>query len=323
MRILRYIMIFLTASCVVSGVVRIEANQVNGVIFEFEDRVGEEPLVNCRFPTMRGLRYELLGSADMNVWEPLGATIIGDGTTQILQASAAGNARYYKVSAALNDTLVSAITGIEYPIHVYVPNEYLASSSDYPIIYATDGQWQTDGFSSAIESRNKQVILITIEQGPGDRRAIDYRLPGGLDYYDFLTTELIPAVESIYRIDPNQRVLCGTSLGGLLVGTVLLIDDVTNPYFKTYLSFDGSFWLDSAEFANLEQNRYDLSQSMNVTLYLTSATVGPNNDFWVTSFQNRMEGRNFQGLTIYRRSHSVTHNNVAQPSFEDALDDLF
>lgn len=285
--------------------------------------VNGDSVLHLRFSTMAGIRYELHESDDLVEWGNSVATLVGNGADQEFAVPTVKSAQFFKVVAALHDSIVSSITGIEYPIHVYVPAGYEDSSMDYPIIYATDGQWITEGYSSAIESKGKEVILVTIEQGPGNRRAIDYLVPGSTNYFQFLITELLPAVESLYRIDSSRRSICGTSYGGLLVGSLLLMDNVDTPYFENYLCFDGSFWESRSGVAALERARFSASQEMDVTLFLSSATGVPNNDSWVTQFKNTLEARNYTGLRIIRKSYPVTHNQVGQPSFEEALDILF
>ena len=71
-------------------------------------------------------------------------------------------------------TFTSKITGIEYPYHVYLPVGYAASTERYPLLVATDGQWSFPAFARMLDQRRKPMILVSIEQGPGDRRAIDY-----------------------------------------------------------------------------------------------------------------------------------------------------
>lgn len=219
-------------------------------------------------------------------------------------------------------TVHSTITGIEYPVHIYLPEDYETSDKNYPVIYATDGQWIFSGFVAALNKKSAHAILVAIEQGPDDRRSVDYLLPGARQYYNFLITELLPAIERDYRADPAQRTLSGTSYGGVLVGAVLLLDDVVAPHFKNYLCFDASFYVHPQATAELQAERFNASHEMNATLVLTSATaIG--NDVHVTGFQRELEKKNYTGLVIHRKKYAVHHNNVAGPSFADALDLIF
>lgn len=219
-------------------------------------------------------------------------------------------------------TFTSSITGISYPLHILLPKDYEESSRTYPVIYATDGQWIFRGFSNIIDAHNKNIILVAIEQGPNDRRAIDYRLPGAHTYFSFLTSELLPAIENDYRIDAENRTLVGTSYGGILSGLALLMDDVVNPAFKNYLSFDPSFYEHQSATLQVEQTRFNASNDLHATLVLTSATLR-GNDIYVNWYKNLLEQREYSGLDIVRFSFAVDHNDVANPSFANALEVLF
>ncbi|MDQ8186028.1 alpha/beta hydrolase-fold protein [Pelagicoccus sp. SDUM812002] len=273
--------------------------------------------------TNPGVSYTLLRSNDLVNWTEVSGDSFESTSSDSVEWERGGIATFFKIRASMLDSIPSQITSIDYPVHVVLPDGYENSQKRFPIIYATDGQWVTGGFSSAVTERKKQLILVTIEQGPGDRRAIDFRLPGAYNYIRFIEEELLPSVESIYRVNTSERTFCGTSYGGLLVGLVFLLDDVENPLFKNYLSFDGSFWSSAATLYSLENERYAASKRKNATLYLTSATGFQNNDRWVTNFQNRIESRGYEGLTVVRRSYPVEHNDVAQPSFDAALEFLY
>ncbi|MDN4502048.1 alpha/beta hydrolase-fold protein [Alteromonadaceae bacterium BrNp21-10] len=213
----------------------------------------------------------------------------------------------------------SAITHIDYPLHIYLPPHYQNNNEPTAIIYATDGQWIFNGFAQAIEKKGLNIILIAIEQGPNDRRATDYLLPGARDYYQFLISELIPEIESQYAIDAQRRTLSGTSYGGLFVGLALLLEDGEDPYFKNYLSFDGSFYVSPTLTNQLLTERREASLNMHANLVLTSATRY-GNDSAVSEFQKLLEAQQFTDLTIHRRAYAVVHEAVADPSFNDALD---
>ncbi len=191
------------------------------------------------------------------------------------------------------------------------------------MIYATDGQWLFDEYREAIVAQGKEVILVGIDEGPLDRRLIDYTSPGSSDYYQFLVTEFLPFFESYCRVDPEERTICGTSVGGWLVGLVLLMDDVEMPFFKNYLSFDGSFWWDPDYLDQLEQTRFEASSTLNATLFLSSAQGAFNNNGVVNEFENRLNARSYLGLSILRRSYDVDHGDVAGPSFREAVEILF
>jgi len=85
--------------------------------------------------------------------------------------------------------LNSTVMGIVYPYHIYLPASYPQNvDKNYPVIYALDGQWNFKTLVNHIEQKNLEVIVVAIEEGPlrSDRRALDYQLPGAINYLDFL-----------------------------------------------------------------------------------------------------------------------------------------
>jgi predicted alpha/beta superfamily hydrolase len=222
----------------------------------------------------------------------------------------------------INHTMTSAITGITYPIHVYLPPSYQNNAQIYPVIYATDGQWRFDIYAQAIEKKHKELVLVAIDEGPQGRRNIDFLLPAAPDYYQFLISELLPDMESRYNIDSENRTLVGASFGGLFVGLALLFEEQNPAPFINYWSFDGSFGTDQAETQILAQQRKTANEYMSVNLFLSGATMG-GNDIVVNRFKTMLEQLQFVGLTIHKQSYAVVHSEIAPPSFNDALDLVF
>lgn len=297
--------------------------KIEGLVFDASNNAEGVRILSIRFNSMPGVLYELHKTNDLNEWASSGETLFGNGSQIEFKVSTNQSAEFYKIKEGIGPTFLSSLTEIEYPIHVHLPAGYENSFKDYPVIYATDGQWYSDSFSQEIERQGKEVILVAIEQGPNNRRATDYLLPGAETYFQFLLTELIPAIEHLYRADPDERSISGASYGGLFVGIVLLMDDVESPNFKNYLCFDASFWQHRRLTIRLEDERYQRSNIMNANLFLSSSLLYQSNDSYVSSFKLRLESLNYSGLNIIRKSYNVNHDDVGDPSFADALRLMF
>jgi predicted alpha/beta superfamily hydrolase len=223
----------------------------------------------------------------------------------------------------------SSITGITYPYRVYLPEGYHQSDKSYPILYATDGQWEFWRFSYVIETSDKEIILVAIEQGPDQRRVIDYALEGSHDYLDFLETEMLPLIESTYRVDTSNRTLEGASWGGLLVRHALS-RETTNPLFKNFISIDGSygnftqapFISNNSQYQTMEDVAFPAGAALNANFYLSGATIAGNGHL-VERFKTELQNRDIKELTIYHQSFNVRHEEAARPSIKDALIKLF
>lgn len=215
-------------------------------------------------------------------------------------------------------SITSKITGVTYPYHVYLPENYATSGKTYPVMYATDGQWSFNSFSQLLDKRRKPMILVNIEQGPGDRRAIDYTVNGAPAYIRFLKEELAPLIEASYRTT-GMRTFSGTSYGGLLGSILLSTEDVATPFFRNYLLFDGSFWALTAKNIQDEQARFAASSRLPVRVILTSANA-PGNVNDVLAYEARYKGRAYVDLVIQRKDFNIAHNDVGDPSFDWAID---
>lgn len=235
-------------------------------------------------------------------------------------ASAAPAAYVYAGTVERGHMITSRSTGATYPYHVYLPVGYAGSGRRYPVLYATDGQWNFGAFSRLLDQRRKPLILVHVEQGgpEPDRRAIDYTADGAPAYGRFLKQELAPLIEASYRTTA-ERGFVGTSYGGLLGAVLLSQEDPVTPFFRHYLLFDGAFWGLSEQNLRDEAARFAASPRLPVQLILCSASA-PGNVEDVNVLEARYRGRGWQGLVIHRRDFGVAHERVAKPSFDWALE---
>lgn len=212
----------------------------------------------------------------------------------------------------------SAITGVSYPVDVYLPPDYHASDKHYAIIYVTDGQIIFPGLPYLLEDENVEAILVAISEGPENRRSKDYLLPGARDYFNFLTAELIPLIESEYRVKEGSRSLAGTSFGGVFSIVAMLMDDVSSPYFSNIMAYDASLYRHREETGQLLEARYMASRELNVNLVLTSAIPVGNGEY-IDDFISDLENYQFTGLNIIYNSYPISHEKVVEPSFRESV----
>ncbi len=233
-------------------------------------------------------------------------------------ASAPALAPAYLGTVERDQVITSRHTGITYPYHVYLPPGYATSGRRYPVMYATDGQWNFSGYAGMLDRRRKPMILIGIEQGGDNRRETDFFPAGAPAYERFLKEELAPLVEARYRTT-GVRTYTGASLGGLLGALMLSTEDAAAPFFSNYLLFDGSYFLLDEQHIRAEEARLAVNPRLPVRLILSGATQ-QGNDEVVAALAARYEGRPYVGLQVYRKNFDVHHNRIAKPSFDWAID---
>lgn len=127
----------------------------------------------------------------------------------------------------------STRTGRNYDLYIRLPDGYEQSQKRYPILYVLDGQWDFKLLDSIYggllyDGFVPEMIIAGItysgeDPDYGSLRAMDYTpvhdlfFPGsgeGPKFFAFFKEELIPFIETTYRVDPSQRALMGSSFGG-------------------------------------------------------------------------------------------------------------
>ncbi len=220
----------------------------------------------------------------------------------------------------------SNITGIDYPITIYLPYDYYFTDSEYPVIYVLDGQFHKSHFSYVVRMLGLSAIVVAIDEGPTNRRATDYLAPGIFSYFTFLETELIPYIESRYRASEQNRTITGASASGLAVGFILLNDDVTDPVFENYYSFDGPFFsINRDQLEESISSRRNLSEELDSRIVLVGARLAgdiPPFDQNVRQFRSELL-QNFTGMDLHYQGYDVNHFNSTGRSWPDFVDLIF
>ena len=130
-------------------------------------------------------------------------------------------------------TLQSKVLGQERTVLVRTPRGYEQGSDRFPVLYITDGDRNIGHTAATVQflaenGRMPEMIVVGISNIDRSHdltpthtnftengREIPIPTSGGADkFLEFIETELIPMVESKYRVQP-YRVLAGHSFGGL------------------------------------------------------------------------------------------------------------
>jgi len=215
--------------------------------------------------------------------------------------------------------LASAHTGATYPISIYFPPGYVPGSANHPVIYAADAEFQFALIVDAVRTRGFNAIVVGVGNLGSDRRFVDYGGPGWTNYFRFLTLELMPFIETRYRVDRTRRTFAGYSLSGSFGGLALFLEDATDRRFSGLVSVDGSFWRQTDEIYGFEQAAFNVSRNLPVAVFLASAT----NRLSISEFRLRIQARGYLGLRVREDVYSQNHAQVLQPGLVDGLTYVF
>ncbi len=226
--------------------------------------------------------------------------------------------------------LFSKHTETQYKLQVYLPKNYDYDNEKKPVIYALDGQWCFDVYSNVLDERNIEAVLVGIWQGPSGRRETDYTFVGNRSYLRFFEDELLPYVESKYRINTHKRILVGTSLGGSFVGYALLEGGGFTSDFEHLIAIDPGFRANDQQgqaLATIEQykelvNEKDIDRINPPKLFITSSSQFS----FITSAYEFIDMLTALGFPESNLDHTVyeeSHDRVNYPSFIYAIERIF
>ena len=228
-------------------------------------------------------------------------------------------------------TIHSLETGITYNYQVYLPPGYAQSTTRYPVIYAADAEERFTRLSNVLESQRRNAILVDVGHMGGDRRWIDFTMPGAAAYYRFLTQELIPSIDAMYRTDPAHRTYSGHSLSGEFAVYALYMEVPGQRFFRALISADGSFWarpdrlfedaLAGEPAATMERAMFEHDRNVAVDLVLGGDSQG--NAPRVIALHNYLGQRGYANLRLRSHLSSIGHTASDVPTFEDALAFIF
>ncbi len=237
--------------------------------------------------------------------------------------SSAVQASSPKGSITTNIALLSSNTRAIYQVSVYLPADYAATTDNLPVIYALDGGVDNGDrltrMATITEELGVRAILIGI--GGYARREIDYKLPGASNFYAFVTLELIPFIESQYRINPGTRTLAGHSYGGFFAVVALLLDRPDRRYFENFISQDIATSDQEAQLFTMERQLFTASAGHlpGTTLILSGDSLD-GFDVAVENVYQRFLTRNYQGLNLQRiPDYALDHQGMFEPSFRDSI----
>ena len=145
----------------------------------------------------------------------------------------------------VSETVSAKAYGVDYRIDIYIPASYDAGTDSFATIYALDGD-ATNGLpdtrfvnlKNILQRRGTKAILVGI--GGSARRQEDYNFPGANGYHAFLAKELVPYLESKYRMDPKRRMLSGLSTSGNLAATAMFLEAPDQLVFSYFLSTEAA-----------------------------------------------------------------------------------
>jgi predicted alpha/beta superfamily hydrolase len=208
--------------------------------------------------------------------------------------------------------ITSKIVGQEYNLYINLPNDYGDTTKTFPVIYVLDAQWDFtllnaiygqqyyDGFLPS-------AVIVGITWGgknpnPDSLRARDFT-PTNVKYdpqsgnapnfLAFIKKELIPFIESKYRVKKDDRTLMGSSLGGLF--TLYTLFHETHLFNRYVLTSPALTWDNEVTF-KYESEYAEKNKDLPAKLFIGIGQY--ENQTVFEKFVNILKNRNYKSLAF-------------------------
>ncbi len=219
------------------------------------------------------------------------------------------------------------------PINVHLPPNYHASNERYPVLYMPDGGMDED-FPHVVATVDSLVALgrirpVLVVGIPNTKRrrdltgptrvaadsAVAPRVGGSAAFRDFITTELIPKIESRYRTT-EERAIIGESFAGLFIVETFL---ATPGLFEHYIALDPSLWWNDGAMADSAARPIARLDAMTRSLFIASSQE-PSTAVGSARLDSLLHGASPVGLRWrYVPRPDLTHANIFLTLAPDAL----
>lgn len=103
---------------------------------------------------------------------------------------------------------------------VYTPDGYETGYEPLPLLILLDGEWaygplQTNHIADALIKHNRIQPMVVAMMQSGDQSTRDRAFTANDRHYQFLISELLPFVQTEYRIDPQRIGIGGVGMGAV------------------------------------------------------------------------------------------------------------
>lgn len=232
----------------------------------------------------------------------------------------------------------SAIADQEYNLYVSLPQNYQDTTKTFPVVYLLDAQWDFtlayaiygelyyDGFIPGF-------ILVGITWGGTNPdydslRAFDFtpsdasgkgRHGNAFIFLKFIKTELIPFIESKYRVSKVDRTLIGSSLGGLFtLYTLFNQPELFNRYALTSPAIN---W-DNYVLNSYENNFFKKELKNNIKVYMGIGEYENVQNF--KEFTKNLKEKNIENLDLESQIlYGMGHSSGKAIGYSKGLQNVF
>lgn len=243
-----------------------------------------------------------------------------------------GNDKQKPLTATEEFTCYSKFVKDTFYISVQLPLNYEKDTKkSYPVVLLTDANFYFPMLGPIMHQYEKggllpPLILVGIGYKTFEMmdslRVRDYLYPkaipsdemkapgGGLGYYQFITQELLPKIDSSYRTEKETRTLLGHSFGGYfsLLALQQQVAEKRND-FKGFVSASPSLWYNNNYLFRLPQQLKDASLKDSLHVFLSVGALETPKEWTVQPVENMSQKINDSHVAKVKLS-TVTYTDL-------------
>jgi predicted alpha/beta superfamily hydrolase len=247
--------------------------------------------------------------------------------------------------------LYSKVLKEKRPYRIALPKSYTDKKytpASYPVLYVLDGEMAFEYYTSVVRFLSRgvyasipEMIVVGIDNtdrtrdltptkaskpSPNDTAKLLFTNSGGAEnFIQFIGTELMPAIDSVYRTN-GYTIFAGHSFGGLFASWVLLNH---THLFNAYLLHDPSLWWDRQYMLKQTAQQLPAINFKKARVYVSQANNEEKGSFdehfeSIKTFSHICDSVNNKTLALqYRFYENEDHGTIPMPATFDGLKYIF
>lgn len=193
----------------------------------------------------------------------------------------------------------SKVIGEDYTIYVHFPPGYDTTKTKYPVLYMTDGDWNMTVAMNCFnmlrqDYETTEALIVGIGYGTRtNQRSRDLNpATGGPKFIGFIEQEVIPFIQSKYRVSDNKA-LYGYSFGGMF--TTMVLFEHPNLFNMIFIGAPGN---SGSELVPSAKKYFANNHDINCRVFLGVGSFELLTSKNIQDFKTYMENQHCKGLDI-------------------------
>ncbi|XHR95696.1 alpha/beta hydrolase [Mucilaginibacter sp. UC70_90] len=193
----------------------------------------------------------------------------------------------------------SKTIGEDYTIYVHFPPGYDTTITQYPVLYMTDGDWNMTVAMNCFnmlrqDYETTEALIVGIGYGsrPNQRSRDLNPATGGPKFISFIEHEVIPFIQSKYRVSDNKA-LYGYSFGGMF--TTMVLFEHPNLFNMIFIGAPGN---SGSELIPSAKKYFANNHDINCRVFLGVGSFELLTSKNIQDFKTYVENRHCKGLDI-------------------------